>query len=304
MLFCFISCWSLPLQLHQKPSAIDLGKAVLLTDVLVSLAWSGQKEFLIALMSMKQLLGATTATSIVLQGPSLESPQSMDPIWNLRHLFQQRCVMRWWRQWPLRQSTFWRSKACRYSNRGQKRQTSCSIIGLWSLQTDRLPAFSWLCPDGSQGTLHWSSFFLCSSLRAATPLDKWEGCKGERFWRSGLVIRRSTSRWWLPQRVRSREKHVALPPVHRYPRNLRSCTQSVPQSQNASNFCFASDWCYPPNAERSFLSMKLLKNYLRSIMKEDRLTNLALIYIHKDVEIKVDEVIDRFSAKNRILNFV
>ena len=57
-------------------------------------------------------------------------------------------------------------------------------------------------------------------------------------------------------------------------------------------------------AERSFSSMKLLKNYLRSIMKEDRLTNLALIYIHKDVEIKVDEVIDSFSAKNRILNFV
>ena len=32
-------------------------------------------------------------------------------------------------------------------------------------------------------------------------------------------------------------------------------------------------------------------------MKEDRLSNLALIYIHKDVEIKVEEVIDRFAAK-------
>ena len=33
-------------------------------------------------------------------------------------------------------------------------------------------------------------------------------------------------------------------------------------------------------AERSFSSMKLLKSYLRSSMKEDRLSNLALIYIH------------------------
>ena len=56
--------------------------------------------------------------------------------------------------------------------------------------------------------------------------------------------------------------------------------------------------------ERSFLSMKLLKSYLRSNMKEDRLSNLVLIYIHKDVEINVEEVIDRFAAKNRRLNFV
>ena len=35
--------------------------------------------------------------------------------------------------------------------------------------------------------------------------------------------------------------------------------------------------------ERSISSMKLLKSYLRFIMKEDRLWNLVLIYIHKDV---------------------
>ena len=56
-------------------------------------------------------------------------------------------------------------------------------------------------------------------------------------------------------------------------------------------------------AERSFSSMKLLKSYLRSKM-EDRLSNLALIYIHKDVEINDEEVIDRYAAKNRRLNFV
>ena len=42
-------------------------------------------------------------------------------------------------------------------------------------------------------------------------------------------------------------------------------------------------------------------------MKEDRLSNLALIYIQKDVEINVDEVIDRFAAKiedSILFNFV
>ena len=38
---------------------------------------------------MKHLLGAIKATSIALQGPSLELPQSMDHLWNLRNLFQQ-----------------------------------------------------------------------------------------------------------------------------------------------------------------------------------------------------------------------
>ena len=46
-------------------------------------------RFPIALMSMKHLLGATRATSTAPHGPSLELPQAMDHIRNLRHLFQQ-----------------------------------------------------------------------------------------------------------------------------------------------------------------------------------------------------------------------
>ena len=103
--------------------------------------------------------------------------------------------------------------------------------------------------------------------------------------------------------IRSLERHVALPHVHRYSRNLHSCTQSVSQSHNAIYFCFAPDWCYLPVtvciAERSFSSMKLLKSYLPSTIKQERLSNLALIYIHK-----VEDVIDRFAAKNRRLNCV
>ena len=49
-------------------------------------------------------------------------------------------------------------------------------------------------------------------------------------------------------------------------------------------------------AERAFSAMKLLKNYLRNTMTDDRLTGLALMYIHPEVDIDVGSVIRRFMA--------
>lgn len=49
-------------------------------------------------------------------------------------------------------------------------------------------------------------------------------------------------------------------------------------------------------AERSFSSMKLLKNYLRSTMTDDRLSGLALMYIHPEIDINVTEIIERFCS--------
>ena len=49
-------------------------------------------------------------------------------------------------------------------------------------------------------------------------------------------------------------------------------------------------------AERAFSAMKLLKNYLRNIMTDDRLTGLALMYIHPEVDIDIGNVIRRFMA--------
>ena len=57
-------------------------------------------------------------------------------------------------------------------------------------------------------------------------------------------------------------------------------------------------------AERSFSTLKFVKNYLRTTMTEDRLTGLALLYIHKDLEIDVNDVINRFAVKNRRLAFI
>ncbi|VAH68794.1 unnamed protein product [Triticum turgidum subsp. durum] len=42
------------------------------------------------------------------------------------------------------------------------------------------------------------------------------------------------------------------------------------------------------SAERSFSKLKLLKNYLRSTMLQDRLNGLAMWYIEKDILDSVD----------------
>ena len=49
-------------------------------------------------------------------------------------------------------------------------------------------------------------------------------------------------------------------------------------------------------AERAFSAMRLLKNHLRTGMNDERLTGLALMYIHPEIDINVDDVIDRFAT--------
>ena len=41
--------------------------------------------------------------------------------------------------------------------------------------------------------------------------------------------------------------------------------------------------------------MKRLKTYLRSTMTEDRLTGLAMMHIHNEMYLDVNEVIDQFA---------
>ena len=49
--------------------------------------------------------------------------------------------------------------------------------------------------------------------------------------------------------------------------------------------------------ERSFSAMKLVKNYLRNTMTDERLTSLALMYIHPEINIDIERVIDCFLDK-------
>ena len=57
-------------------------------------------------------------------------------------------------------------------------------------------------------------------------------------------------------------------------------------------------------AERLFSAMKRIQNYLRSTMGDDRLSSLALLHVHREIEIDVERVIELFaSLKNRKLAF-
>ena len=55
--------------------------------------------------------------------------------------------------------------------------------------------------------------------------------------------------------------------------------------------------------ECSFSALKYLKIYLWSIMKEACLNGLALLHVHRDLNIYFERVINEFSPKNRRLNF-
>jgi hypothetical protein len=57
--------------------------------------------------------------------------------------------------------------------------------------------------------------------------------------------------------------------------------------------------------ERSFSSMKRLKNYARSTMKEDRLVGHSLLHVHLDMNVEKEEVVNTFAAMgNRRLDFI
>ena len=56
-------------------------------------------------------------------------------------------------------------------------------------------------------------------------------------------------------------------------------------------------------SERAFSCLKLIKNYLSSTMGQTRLNGLAALYIHKDIKLDFEKVIDEFGRNNRILIF-
>ena len=58
-------------------------------------------------------------------------------------------------------------------------------------------------------------------------------------------------------------------------------------------------------AERTFSKMKLLRNYLRSAMSQERLNGLAILCIEKKLldEININTMVTDFASKNVRRNF-
>jgi len=60
-------------------------------------------------------------------------------------------------------------------------------------------------------------------------------------------------------------------------------------------------------AERSFSTLRIVKDWMRSTMTENRLNGLALMYAHREIvkSFNLDKIIDRFAKKQkRRLGFV
>jgi hypothetical protein len=59
------------------------------------------------------------------------------------------------------------------------------------------------------------------------------------------------------------------------------------------------------SAERSFSKLKLLKNYLRSTMSQQKLNGLATLCIEKKLldDVDIDPIITEFASRNVIRNF-
>lgn len=60
------------------------------------------------------------------------------------------------------------------------------------------------------------------------------------------------------------------------------------------------------SAEHSFSTLRRLKTYLRNTTSKSRLVGLALLAIHRDIDIPDDILLDKFanSGKERNLNLI
>jgi len=62
---------------------------------------------------------------------------------------------------------------------------------------------------------------------------------------------------------------------------------------------------YTAASERSFSAMRRIKTYLRSTMKNERLSIIGILHIHRSKSVNIEGIIDEFSgAANRRLTFV
>lgn len=78
---------------------------------------------------------------------------------------------------------------------------------------------------------------------------------------------------------------------------------SINSSERAPRVCshthaMLQKHCMGVAALRSFSGLKRIKTALRSTMSTEHLSSLALLHMHQDIPVNIEEVIDEFSRRH------
>lgn len=109
---------------------------------------------------------------------------------------------------------------------------------------------------------------------------------------------------WKTKWVQHQQAGKELP-KNRVLETLAVCDEDLFPHVNRSLRILGSLPVSVASAERSFSTLRRLKTWLRTRMSNERLTGLALMNVHRDINIEIDEIIDLFAnSGSRKLDFV
>lgn len=100
---------------------------------------------------------------------------------------------------------------------------------------------------------------------------------------------------WTAKWKREKENGVNLP-SHAV-ECLEFCTPEIFPSIRTMLLILSSLPVSTSSAERSFSTLSLIKTWLRNRCGQNRLTGLALLYVHRDIKIDRERVVDRYIEK-------
>lgn len=109
---------------------------------------------------------------------------------------------------------------------------------------------------------------------------------------TGMVIDGEVSLWrakWTREAEEGRPIPVSVTDA------LKSCDEDIYPSIRKLLQILVTMPVSVATAERSFSSLKLVKSWLRTKMVEDRLNGLCLMYIHRDINVNPEKVLERYA---------
>nr|CAH7728490.1 unnamed protein product [Callosobruchus chinensis] len=84
-------------------------------------------------------------------------------------------------------------------------------------------------------------------------------------------------------------------PIKTAVETLQECDEDMFPNEHKLLIILATLPVSTASSERTFSTLKRLKTYLRNRTGEDRLVGLALMTIHRNIDIDADQVVDEFA---------